>query len=114
MEKVRGRANRQVRADSPMADEAEVEKSFWLSRPDGWVINRKTKKIILLEFNPYPTGSWGPGGRGRLGGRSRPAGRRSAVGQRKGVASSPHDLRDRVGRRSEDHRQTGPHSSRRT
>ncbi len=32
------------------ADEAEVEKSFWLSRPDGWVINRKTKKIILLEF----------------------------------------------------------------
>ena len=30
--------------------EEEVEKSFWLSRPDGWVINRKTKKIILLEF----------------------------------------------------------------
>jgi hypothetical protein len=27
-----------------------VEKSFWFSRPDGWVINRKTKKIILLEF----------------------------------------------------------------
>ena len=50
MEKVKGRANRQVRADSPMADEAEVEKSFWLSRPDGWVINRKTKKIVLLEF----------------------------------------------------------------
>jgi len=50
MEKVKGRANRQGRADSPMVDEAEVEKSFWLSRPDGWVINRKTKKIILLEF----------------------------------------------------------------
>ena len=50
MEKVKGRANRQVRADSPRVDEAEVEKSFWLSRPDGWVINRKTKKIILLEF----------------------------------------------------------------
>ena len=50
MEKVKGRANRQVRADSPMIDEAEVEKSFWLSRSDGWVINRKTKKIILLEF----------------------------------------------------------------
>ena len=28
----------------------EVEKSFWLNRPDGWVVNRKTKKIILLEF----------------------------------------------------------------
>jgi hypothetical protein len=45
MEKVKERANRRVRADSPMVDEAEVEKSFWLSRPDGWVINRKTKKI---------------------------------------------------------------------
>jgi hypothetical protein len=33
-----------------MVDEAEVEKSFWISRPDGWVINRKTKKIILLQF----------------------------------------------------------------
>ena len=33
-----------------MADEKEVEKSFWLSRPDGWVINRKMKKIVLLEF----------------------------------------------------------------
>jgi ribonuclease HI len=50
MEKAKGNANRQVRVDSPMVDEAEVEKSFWLSRPDGWVINEKTKKIILLEF----------------------------------------------------------------
>jgi hypothetical protein len=33
-----------------MADEAEVEKSFWLSRPDGWVINSKMQKIILLVF----------------------------------------------------------------
>jgi hypothetical protein len=47
MEKVKGRANRQVWADSPMIDEAEVEKCFWLSRPDGWVTNRKTKKIIV-------------------------------------------------------------------
>jgi hypothetical protein len=30
-------ANRPARADSPMVDEADVEKSFWLSRPDGWV-----------------------------------------------------------------------------
>ena len=28
MEKVKGRANKQVRVDSPMIDEAEVEKSF--------------------------------------------------------------------------------------
>ncbi len=46
MEKVKGRVNRRVRADSPMVDEAEVEKSFWLNRSDGWVINRKTKKIV--------------------------------------------------------------------
>jgi hypothetical protein len=50
MEKVRGRANRPARVDSPIADEAEVKRSFWLSRPDGWVINRKTKNIFLLEF----------------------------------------------------------------
>ena len=31
-------------------DEKEVEKTFWLSRPDGWVINKKTKRIIMLEF----------------------------------------------------------------
>jgi hypothetical protein len=50
MEKVKERANRLVRTDSPMVDEAEVEKSFWFSRSDDWVINRKTKKIILLKF----------------------------------------------------------------
>ncbi len=50
MEKVKERENRLVRADSSMVDEAEVEKSFWLSRSDDWMINRKTKKIILLEF----------------------------------------------------------------
>jgi hypothetical protein len=50
MEKTRGRETRQARADSPMVDETEVEKSFWLSRPDGLVINGKTKKIMLLEF----------------------------------------------------------------
>jgi hypothetical protein len=33
-----------------MSDEAEVEKSFWIRRPDGWVINRKMKKMIHLEF----------------------------------------------------------------
>jgi hypothetical protein len=43
-------SNRPARADSPMADITEVEKSFCLSRPDGWVINRKMKQIILLEF----------------------------------------------------------------
>ena len=39
-----------MREDSPRVDEAEVEKSFWLTRPDDWVINRKMKKIVLLEF----------------------------------------------------------------
>ena len=50
MEKINGREIRRAGADSPMVVEAEVEKSFWLSRPDDWVINRKTKKIVLLEF----------------------------------------------------------------
>ena len=27
-----------------------MEKTFWLSRPDDWVINKKTKRIIMLEF----------------------------------------------------------------
>ena len=49
-EKVRGKANRQARVDSPRIDEAEVEKSFWFSRSDDWVINRKAKQIMLLEF----------------------------------------------------------------
>jgi hypothetical protein len=50
MEKVKGRANRLVGVESTVVEETEVEKSFWISRPDGWVINRKTKKINLLEF----------------------------------------------------------------
>ncbi len=41
-----GRTTRPARADSPMADDADVEKSFCLSKPDGWVVNRKMKKII--------------------------------------------------------------------
>ena len=31
-------------------EDREVERSFWVNRPDGWVVNRKMKKIILLEF----------------------------------------------------------------
>jgi len=37
-------------AEAHSPDEKEVEKTFWLSRPDGWVINKKTKRIIVLEF----------------------------------------------------------------
>jgi hypothetical protein len=101
MEKVRGRTTGPVRADSSMTDEEEMEKSFWLIRPDGWVVNRKMKKIILLEFkktsdpaeayfwyvegdeetvHPHSNGSLGPGGRTRLGGRCCPIGRRTEIG----------------------------------
>jgi hypothetical protein len=38
-------------AEAPNPDEEEVEKTFWLSRPDSFVINRK--RIILLEFKRW-------------------------------------------------------------
>jgi hypothetical protein len=40
MEKVRRNKNRSSGGDSILIDEEEVEKSFWLSRPHGWVVNR--------------------------------------------------------------------------
>ena len=30
-----------------------MEKTYWLSRPDDWVINTKTKWSILLEFKRW-------------------------------------------------------------
>jgi hypothetical protein len=37
-------------AEAHCPDVKEVEKTFWISRSDGWVINKKTKHIIMLEF----------------------------------------------------------------
>ncbi len=37
-------------AEAHCPDAKEVEKTFWFSRPDDWVINKKTKRIIMLEF----------------------------------------------------------------
>jgi hypothetical protein len=74
IEKVRGTENRSARTDPPMADEAEVEQSFWLSRPDGWVINRK------MTAHSHSKGPWGPGDRSRVGGRGRSACSRATVG----------------------------------
>ena len=37
-------------AEAHCPDEKEVEKTFWLSRTDDWGINKKTKRIIMLEF----------------------------------------------------------------
>ena len=48
--KVRKMKNGVKGAEAPNPDEKEVEKTFWLSRPDGWVVNKKTKRIIMLEF----------------------------------------------------------------
>ena len=50
IEKARRNKNRASGRDSLLIHEEEVEKSFWLGRPDDWVVNRKTKTIILLEF----------------------------------------------------------------
>ena len=37
-------------AEPPSPDKNEVERTLRISRPDGWVINKKTKRIIMLEF----------------------------------------------------------------
>jgi hypothetical protein len=50
IENVRRNKDRTSGGDSTAIDVGEVEKSFWFSRPDGWVVNRKMKKIIVLEF----------------------------------------------------------------
>ena len=31
------------------------EKSFWISRPDDWVINRKMKRLFFLNLNGQAT-----------------------------------------------------------
>jgi hypothetical protein len=50
IEKVRRNKDRNSGEDSTVIDVGEVERSFWLNRPDGWMVNRKMKQIILLEF----------------------------------------------------------------
>jgi hypothetical protein len=50
IEKVRRNKDRTSGGDSTVIDVGEVERSFWFNRPDGWVVNRKMKKILLLEF----------------------------------------------------------------
>ena len=49
MKKTRGNKNRDTGTDPLMVDEKEVERSFWLRRPDGWVINRKMKKSLVTD-----------------------------------------------------------------
>jgi acyl CoA:acetate/3-ketoacid CoA transferase beta subunit len=44
IEKVRRNQDRTSGEDSTVIDVGEVEKSFWLRRPDRWVVNRKMKK----------------------------------------------------------------------
>ena len=41
IEKVRRTKSGTAQGESSMINKEEVEKSFWLSRPDGWVVNRK-------------------------------------------------------------------------
>ena len=48
--KVRKRQGGGKRNRRPSPDEKEVQNTFCLRRPDGWMINKKTKRIIILEF----------------------------------------------------------------
>ena len=41
--KVRKQRGETTGAAESELDEKEVEQTFWFSRPDGWVVNRKTK-----------------------------------------------------------------------
>jgi hypothetical protein len=50
MNKVRDNKQRTARTESPVLDEKELERSFCLNRPDGWVVNRNIKRIVLPEF----------------------------------------------------------------
>ena len=36
--------------EAPNPDKKEVEKIFWISRSDGWVVNKETNSIIMIEF----------------------------------------------------------------
>jgi hypothetical protein len=96
-------------AEAHCPDVKEVEKTFWLSRPDGWVINKKTKRIIMLEFKrvsdtaetyysdmqsiverqhtPILEGLNAPGRRAGMGGGSSTSSDRTALGQGKRVAN---------------------------
>jgi hypothetical protein len=49
MEKIKGRETRRARADSPMVVETEVEKSFWLSRSDGWAERADTEILASAD-----------------------------------------------------------------
>ena len=102
-------------AEAPNPDEKEVEKTFWLSRPDGWVVNKKTKRIIMLEFkrasdtaetyysdmraiaakqHTHLGGSECLGGGTGMGGGSFASGRRATFRQGKRVARGHEDVWD--------------------
>jgi hypothetical protein len=71
IEKVRRNKDRTSGGDSTVINVGEVEKSFWLSRPDGY---------------PHYNGSVGSSGRSRIGGRGCSASRRTTVSKGKGMA----------------------------
>ena len=48
--KVRKNEGRVTGTTASIPDEKEVERTFWLSRSDGWLINRKMKRIIIHKF----------------------------------------------------------------
>ena len=48
IKKARGKKNRDTGADSLMVDEKEVERSFCLSRPDGWLGDKQKMKNMAL------------------------------------------------------------------
>jgi hypothetical protein len=86
-------------------DETEVKRSFCLNRTDGWVINRKTKKIILLEYEQnrdigecYFQDMW------KVSEKQHTPILTGLRSLRKGVSGNPRDLWDWEGGWEKDHR----------
>ncbi len=115
-------------SEAPCPDEKEVETTFCLSRSDGWVINKKTKRITMLEFKrisdttetyysdmksiadeatyTHLRGTEHPDRGTGMGGGSFTSGRRTSFGQRKRVVRGHEDVWDTHRGRKKNYLQT--------
>jgi hypothetical protein len=84
-----------AKAHSP--DVKEVEKTFWLSRPDGWIVNSGESAYTHLRGTEHP------GRRAGMGGGSSISSGRTAFGQGKRVVRDHEDVWDKRRGRKKNH-----------